>query len=182
MLFWILVPLFLLLLSYKLVLAFYPLTAAQEKALQFLNNAGELIVPYSAAEVSHLEDVATVMKRAEIVFFLSGMVILGISFYFRKNKEQLHRLLKYGGIGTLTAVLVILTALILNFNSLFTLFHQIFFPQGNWQFAANSLLIQTFLVEFFVSIGRRIFILTLIFGGVFIGTAYLLKKKMKKEN
>ena len=181
-LFCIVLPLFLLLLSYQFTVTFFSQTPAQENTLKFLAGKEESTLNYTTPEISHLNDVAQVMKSAEIVLFLSGIIILGVLFYFRKDKEQRWRLLKYGGASTITFVLIILAALFFNFNSLFTLFHQLFFPQGNWQFAADSLLIQTFPIEFFVNRGRRIFVLALVFGGMMIGIAYLLKRKMKTKN
>lgn len=169
------IALFLLLWSYTLVLGFFPLTAEQEHTLQFLEGKEELTLNYTAAEISHLDDVAQAMKSAQIGLFLSGIIILTLLFYFRRDKEQLLRLLKYGGISTVTFILLILVALLLNFNSLFTVFHQLFFPQGNWQFAADSVLIQTFPQDFFMNVSIFIFGLAFLLGSLFILLSFYLK-------
>jgi len=106
--------------------------------------------------------------------------VVGIVGYFRKDKVILIKLLKHGGLATSIFIAFILLSLIFAFNSVFTLFHLLFFPQGNWQFAADSLLIRTFPVEFFVKMGRGIFFLTFIFGmAVFLGSLFIKHKLWK---
>ena len=178
----ILLPLFLLLLSYKLTLAFSFLTPAQDNVFQFLDGNEKLNQNYTATEISHLEDVVRVMNGANIFWYASGTIILILSFYFWKDKEQLQKALRYGGMATVAFIAVILMAILVGFEEVFTLFHLLFFPQGNWQFAADSLLIQTFPLDFFIMMGRRIFMLALAFGVMLISTAYLMKKKMKIKN
>ncbi len=158
------VAVFLLLFSQVLTLNFFTLTDEQEHTLQFLEGKEELKLNYTAAEQAHLEDVKRVMKGAEIILYLSGMAVLFMVIYFWKNKPLRWKLLRYGGLVTVIFVAVLLLAVLVNFNSLFALFHQLFFPQGNWQFHANSLLIQTFPQEFFVKAGGAIFAMAGVLG------------------
>ena len=178
----ILTPLFLVLLSYNFTLLFSSLTPAQDNVFQFLEGKEGLNQNYTVAERSHLDDVARVMNGVDIFFYLSGIVTLFLLFYVWKDKEQLQKALRYGGTATVTFIAVILVAILIGFEGVFTVFHLLFFPQGNWQFTADSLLIQTFPLDFFMMMGRRIFVLALVFGVMFIGTSYLMKKKdeMKK--
>ena len=111
--------------------------------------------------------------------FIVGLLLLfGLVVYSWKDRK---RLLKYGGVSTVVFVGVVLMFSLVAFKYTFTFFHQIFFPQGNWQFAVDSLLIQTFPLEFFISISRNIFLLTLGLGILFIVISYLLKHDHKSK-
>ena len=176
-LFSLLLPLCLLLVSYKVTLFFIPLTSAQETTFDFLQGNEEISLNYTLSERSHLEDVRQVMKWADI---LLGVVLVGILFvvlYSKDNTTVLQKSLWYGGIVTVSLLFLILLLTFLNFTALFTFFHQLFFPQGNWMFPADSLLIQTFPADFFVKVGRTIFIDALLLG---IGTI-LLSQRWSKQ-
>ena len=113
---------------------------------------------YTSAELSHLQDVQRIISVIEYLFLISlltTLTILGINF---RSKLLLQKLLHYGGIATLIVAVVILLCLLFAFNSSFTAFHELFFPQGNWQFPSDSLLIQTFPLSFFIKIAFTIFI------------------------
>lgn len=172
-------PLFLLLLFYQLTVAFYPLTEAQEDVFQFLAGKGELNQDYTAAEISHLQDVAGVMNGVNIFGYVIGTIIvlslICFLIYFRKDKTLLSKLLRYGGMATLATIGIILLSILFAFNSSFTAFHQLFFPQGNWQFAADSLLILTFPLEFFIKISFLIFGIAFISGSLFILLSVYIK-------
>ena len=174
-LFSIVLLMFLLLLSYKLVLFFTPLTDAQKNVFLFLDGKQKLSTSFTAAEVSHLEDVKQVMKYADYMFYI---LLLGFTLtiiFYRKKKDFLLNLLHLGGKVTF-AVMILLGALsLISFDALFAIFHRIFFPQGNWLFAADSKIIQTFPLDFFISLSRNIFLLTLFLGILFILLGYYFK-------
>ncbi|MEK6939643.1 MAG: DUF1461 domain-containing protein [Nanoarchaeota archaeon] len=167
-LFCIIFPLFLLLLSYKTVLFLTPLASGQQNVFQFLEGKSDLQSGFTELEVSHLEDVKKVMKYADYVFYILLLIVTTIITYYRKEKDFVLELLNYGGKVTGAVIIFVGVFALLFFDALFTLFHKIFFPQGNWIFAADSLLIHTFPLEFFVSISRNIFLVTLFLGIVFI--------------
>ena len=164
--FCILLPLFLLLFSYKTTLFFTELTADQESTMNFLNDKGELELDYTINEKSHLQDVKQVMNNFNYLFYFSLLILTLIITYYKKDQKQLKKLFKFGGITTVISLLVLLILILINFNYTFTIFHKLFFPQGNWIFVADSLLIQTFPIEFFIKISRIIFIQALILGSV----------------
>jgi integral membrane protein (TIGR01906 family) len=167
--------LFLLLLSYQLTLVFYPFTPAQQQTVNFLQGKEELKANYTAAEISHLQDVQKVMGWVEVIFitlFLAVVVLIFNSLTFNprtiNSKTNWKNLVRWGGLVTVALVVLILLSLLLSFNTTFTLFHRLFFPQGNWLFPAESLLIQTFPLGFFVKITTIIFLLALALGSLFI--------------
>ena len=180
--FCIFLPLFLLLFSYKVVLGLSDLTENQQETIDFLNNKQELNLNYTTNEVSHLEDVKGVMNLIDYLFYFRLIIITLIITYYRKNKDQLKKLFKCGGITTLISIGLILLFVLISFNTTFTIFHQIFFPQGNWLFPIDSLLIQTFTIGFFIGISVKIFLLTMGLGSIFIGVSYYLKYVRSKRN
>ena len=177
--FCILLPLFLLLFSYKIVLGIVNLNENQQRTIDYLQKDEELNLGYTNLERSHLQDVRKVMKAADYLFYFSLLILTLIFTYHKKDRKQLAKLLKYGGITTISFMLAILLLSALFFNQVFALFHQIFFPQGNWTFASDSLLIQIFPLEFFIGISRNIFVLTIIEGIIFILLFFYLKNDFK---
>jgi len=168
--------LFLVLFSYKIVFNFSHYEAEQKEIIDFLQGKGNLTAKMTTAEATHLEEVKGVMRRMDYVFYF--LLLLGslIFTYSYKDKEQLRKLLLYGGITAFGLVLLILIFVGLDFNWLFRSFHQVFFPQGNWMFAADSYLIQTFPLDFFISITWKIIGLNLFLAVIFIwGSLYFRK-------
>lgn len=93
---------------------------------------------FNEQEQSHLTDVALLVRAALLVLILVSALLL----YFKPNARTI-----YYGAGLLIAIL--LFAAVIPFEKLFTQFHYIFFPQGNWQFSADSTLIQYYPFTFF---------------------------------
>lgn len=174
-LFCIIIPIFIILFSYKAVLLFTNLNENQQITIDFLQNKEELSLAYTENEISHLNDVKRVIQNTEIIFYTLLLILTLIFTYHHKDQKQIRKLLKYGGITTISFIGLILIFFILSFNFLFTFFHKIFFPQGNWTFPLNSQLIATFPFEFFLKISLNIFILSFILGSFLIFISFLLK-------
>ena len=166
--FCITLSIFLLLFSYKIALNFSALENNQEKTIDFLYGSEDVGINYTSAEMSHLEDVKVVMKWIDYLFYSSLLLSTLVLTYFQRRKDILRKMLKYGGITTISLSGTILLFSLISFNFAFTMFHKIFFPQGNWTFPKESLLIQTFPLDFFIGISGLILILTIILGIIFI--------------
>ena len=173
---WIAWPLFLLLLSYQVILFIVPLTPEQELTMSFLRDGGQLQLNYTAQEISHVEEVRVVMDYADYFFYVLTILIFSLLIKNYHHKEEVKVVLKRAGITTMAAMAFILLVTLFFFNEIFTLFHVLFFPQGNWIFAADSLLIQTFPVTFFIMMSIGIFILTVGEGALLLGMALRWKK------
>lgn len=172
--FCILLPFFLLLFSYKIVLYFSELGAEQEEVINYLESEGELKLNYTSAEISHLKDVKEVMEKTDYTFYFLLLACGAIFAYKYKDKKYLKKLLLWGG-GISAGLFVLFSVLALTgFNFWFEVFHQVFFPQGNWVFPGDSLLIQTFPASFFVLIVGKIAVLSLILASLFIGGGVFL--------
>ena len=169
--------LFLLLFSYKTTVLFASKTAAQENTINYLQGKEELTINYTPLEISHLQDVKTVMRDINFIFYGLALVLTAIVIYYKKNKAFIQRLLWCGGITSVLLILAKLLFIVFLFNVSFTIFHAVLFPQGNWQFPADSVLIQTFPQEFFVKIGRIIFLVAFLLGiGLFSISFYFRNK------
>lgn len=169
-------PLFVLLLAYKINTTVTKLTDSQQQTMDYLQNDAPLTLPYTAEERSHLEDVKKVINVVDYFFYGITLAVLGTLFFFRNDKKDLHKLLWYSGLTIVGIILLVELLSLLSFNGVFTLFHQLFFPQGNWQFPADSLLIQTFPLEFFITISSRIFLTAILLGSLFILLSFILKR------
>lgn len=172
----ILIPFCLLLFSYKLVLAFNNYTAVQKEVINFLDNQQDLASNITSEEKSHLSDVQEVMKTVDIFFYLLLLACTLIITFCLPDRVCLNKLFLYGGLATFGLITIFLLLVFLDFGWLFSLFHQFFFPQGNWLFPANSFLIQTFPLTFFISATSKIISLTLISASFFILLYFHLKK------
>ena len=173
-----LLPLFLVLFAYKTTLLLIPQSPEQKETIAYLKSGEMLTLKYTPLEKSHLEDVKRVMTYTDYVFGGLFLVLMSIVVYFRKKRAVLKKMCLYGGIATISilAIIVILTTLF--FDQAFILFHLLLFPQGNWTFAADSLLIETFPLEFFMRMSLLIFLQTLVLGAILRIGAYFLEKRI----
>jgi integral membrane protein (TIGR01906 family) len=124
---------------------------------------------FSAEEKSHLSDVRKNINAVKWIGVISlVLLIIGIiRLYTLKDfKSNLKRIFVYGSISTF-AVLVILFVISLNFPSFFESFHKLLFPQGNYTFPVDYLLIKLFPEGFFKDFAREIFFHTLIMSLIF---------------
>jgi len=118
---------------------------------------------FDEQEKSHLQDV-TILVR---VLFL--MLII-TSIYLFRNKEWK----KYTKKAIISLVIIILVSIILPFETIFSYFHKILFPQGNYTFASDSMLIQYYPEMFFRNYAIAIMIFAMI-----ISAALLIISKLK---
>ncbi len=112
-------------------------------------------------ESAHMTDVAWLVRIGLLVLVLASMLLLAL-------KPDARTI--YYGAGILIGLLTILT--LLPFDSIFTKFHQIFFPQGNWQFPADSTIIQFYPFEFFFKYSVFIGVYSLLTSFVFCVFAF----------
>jgi len=181
--FCVLLPILIVLFSYEMVFAFSSYDAEQQGVLDAMKEfkpcceEGVSIEGMTLEEESHLGDVRRVMVAIDFVFLVLLFVCaVMVSLYYKKRKE-LGKLFYWGGIVSGLVVIVVGLLGVISFNWLFTIFHEIFFPQGNWQFAVDSMLIQTFPLQFFIWMLVKIVLLSLVLASFFIlGSIYLKKK------
>src|SRR3989344_8111032 len=159
--------------AYNILVVTSSYTAEQQDVVDYVYSSGTLQGNFTSAEASHLEDVKSVMKAVNIVFVIALIALLLFGVYLYK-KGELGKGLFYGGIASGVFVLLFGFIGVSGFDQLFEAFHNIFFPQGNWMFASDSLIITLFPGEFFVWAAGKILIFTLLLSATFIITGYLL--------
>jgi integral membrane protein (TIGR01906 family) len=119
-------------------------------------------------ERSHMRDVRAVFAGFYLVA-IAGAAILGAAFLLIRGRVGRARLWRrLSRTGTAIAVVTVVGGGIgvLAFDQAFTLFHEIFFPQGNWQFDPRTArLVQLFPDQFWsettVAVGVAIIVLGL---------------------
>ena len=129
---------------------------------------------YTKEEYNHLIDVKNLIVLLEILLIIFLLLlILGIN-YLRDSKDLWIIFL----VGFIFILLFSLFSLI-NFSGFFNIFHELFFIDGTWVFNSDSLLIQLFPFEFFISGFVRILLYSFLFGFISLVFAYLLKARFK---
>lgn len=160
--------LFVLILSYKTTMAVTNFSVQQQETIRFLNDRSALKLPYTQKELAHLDDVKKLIQRTDYLIYFSLLVSTLILTYYKRKKDYISKLLKIGGITIIAAVIIMAIVLVFKFNAAFTVFHFFLFPQGNWLFPADSLLIQIFPLVFFQEISLKIFAVSFGIGLVMI--------------
>lgn len=100
---------------------------------------------YTAAELSHLEDVRRVVARLRLTALLLGLAALAaLAARPRALRAGLAGGLKAGGLLLLGGLTALALAVTLAWDWAFTTMHRVFFAEGTWQFSADSALIRLF--------------------------------------
>ncbi len=98
------------------------------------------------------------------------------------KKRCVWRSLIKGSLAALCAAAVIGIASAVSFNSMFTLFHKLFFDNNLWLFDLNtSMLVNIFPDEFFMAAALRIFIAFGLLCAVFCLIGYMMQKITKRS-
>jgi integral membrane protein (TIGR01906 family) len=134
---------------------------------------------YQPQELSHMQDVKTVVQKTFVAGWILGLFMVGIGIWgwrihwFSSYLKALAR----GGWLTIGLLLVALGFVMTSFYDTFTLFHEMFFKEGTWMFSYSDTLIRLFPLRFwqdaFVLAGGFAFLGALVLG---LGAWYLSKR------
>jgi integral membrane protein (TIGR01906 family) len=105
---------------------------------------------FNEREISHMIDVRDLTVEMLVIWRILVTIFL-TTIYFGWKHKWLRAVLIALGNGAKTTIAMILTILIfvwIDFNQLFTLFHQIFFKGDSWLFYLSDTLIRLFPVKF----------------------------------
>jgi integral membrane protein (TIGR01906 family) len=125
---------------------------------------------YNERELSHMADVKNLVQGMLKVWIigLAILLLLGIwawrSFWLVDFRAGLRR----GGWATIGLIVVVLIAVVINFNTLFTDFHLLFFTGSSWIFLYTDTLIRLFPIRFWQDCFIAIGILSMA-GGLILG-------------
>ncbi len=158
------------------------LTKITGNLINFFRNREEIIPfepegpapAFTDNEISHLEDVRVLTDRLLIIFYSSlGLFVLSSILLVSKKIALFFKsmgLVFVGSAGLVGAILVLLYLFSQNFWVFFEQFHQVFFPQGNYMFPADSLLITLFPLGFF----HQFFLKMVMTSGIVLAIVLLL--------
>jgi integral membrane protein (TIGR01906 family) len=114
---------------------------------------------YNSSELSHMADVKTVVTgmRIALAALMVGLLAITVIAVRKGWRDSFLLALRRGGWGVLGLIATILILLVVNFDQLFTWFHQMFFTSGTWQFYTSDTLIRLFPMRFwqdaFIAVG-----------------------------
>ncbi|MEM4240221.1 MAG: DUF1461 domain-containing protein [Candidatus Woesearchaeota archaeon] len=142
---------------------------ATMQLLDYFQGKAEIPGIFDKNEQSHLADVKQVISLlrwisfALLAIFLVLMAKADTGLVFRR--------------GFLLFILLAILCAFIPFDVVFTLFHKVFFPQGNWMFPEGSMLIILYPETFFQAFFLYIVSLTTVFSAVFAVYGYILQKQ-----
>ena len=137
---------------------------------------------FNQREISHLKDVKLIFQKIAILYYSStiiAFILLIILFYLDKKHflKNLSKMFLWSGLFTVVFTLILLISILLGFDGVFSIFHKIFFPQGNYLFANTENIIKLYPTGLFYDIAKAIFIHILVYGNILIGMAILFHRK-----
>ncbi len=131
---------------------------------------------FNDREISHLIDVKILIQIMIITWVVIGVFLVGMRFAFWrwKRQKEFWRSISTGGWVAVGLLIAIIFSVVINFDALFTKFHEIFFTGETWLFFTSDSLIRMFPMEFFanyfVAVGISAALLGILFG--FLGCKY----------
>lgn len=127
----------------------YILNFAPASYLSEISSQGKLI--FQATEVAHMTDVKELMHLSGALALLTLLLALLAATGLRRRAPGVIRSSLFGG-AWLSLLLLLALGLIglTGWEGFFTHFHQIFFPQGNWQFRLSDTLIRLYPPQFWI--------------------------------
>jgi len=142
---------------------------------------------FTEDEKNHMEDVKHLIRTMQFMYYGAAMLCIALFIYtyryFKEDKNMFIRIISkatiYSSIISIIFLVTIFLMAVFSFDFLFTLFHLIFFPQGNWIFSPDSLLITLFPQQFFFDISLQIFVYAMFQSLIFFGIGYWLRKQLK---
>ncbi len=105
---------------------------------------------YNERELKHMLDVKILVQQMITGWtILSGVYVILLAWAWRRKwLKDLFKAFSWGGKGTIALIVLILVSVALNFNALFTAFHQVFFEGNSWLFLYSDSLIRLFPLPF----------------------------------
>jgi integral membrane protein (TIGR01906 family) len=103
--------------------------------------------PFASDEAAHMRDVRVVLYGF-LLLSAACLVFVAASLLRAPRGVSRWKAVSRGGIWLIVAMVVLGVFALTAFEAAFTLFHEIFFPGGNWAFSADSLLIRLYPEQF----------------------------------
>lgn len=129
---------------------------------------GDLVFPngnavFAQGEVAHMIDVKQVMGATMLGGVIAAVVcVVAMVLLFRMSKGAIARGLFAGAVWFTVLVVVLAVVALFGWEAFFTGFHQIFFADGTWTFAASDSLIRLYPGQFWIDAAAWVAGLTLV--------------------
>ena len=124
---------------------------APREYLARVTTGADNTLAFTEAEVNHMHDVKWVLLVAIIAVAALFLLTLFSSISLRERSPgTIRRSLFSDAWITLGLIAVLGVMGFFNWEWLFTTFHQVFFPQGNWEFSVRSSLIRLYPPQFWI--------------------------------
>ena len=133
---------------------------------------------YSPETVSHLDDCYNIARVAYTALAICAIVALAglIACGVLGRKRLVGNVLMASGIAVLVVFVALGVFAALDFTRFFTMFHQVFFSQGNWTFPYDSLLICALPTNFWIGMGIICLVITVLVSVLSITIGSKLRK------
>jgi len=164
----------------KEILSFFKYQDELDGQIRYADVSRSSVAFFTENEISHMVDVRDLIFKILLLFYGSLIVfIILLTLLLFLERKHIKRLRGPGLVFVISSsivlfVFIVLYILSMNFSHLFDNFHLIFFPQGNFMFDSNSLLITLFPFNFFYQyftrlvIGSIVLSLIILFIGIFL--------------
>ncbi len=124
---------------------------APREYLARVTTGADNTLAFTEAEVNHMHDVKWVLLIATVAVAALFLLTLFSSISLRERAPgTIRRSLFSGAWITLGLIAVLGVVGVFGWEWLFTSFHQVFFPQGNWEFSVRSSLIRLYPPQFWI--------------------------------
>lgn len=135
---------------------------------------------YNESEIGHMIDVKVVADAFKPALWISAITVVGgLIFLIVREQTRLFaaKTMIYGGLLTIGLVLLVMLFMFVAWNQAFTVFHDIFFDPGTWQFFYTDSLIRLFPEQFWFDFGTIWTVSILAGGGLLAVVGYILSRK-----
>jgi len=136
-------------------------------------------VIFSQTEIRHMKDVKNLYTSLRIVALLSLIIAVSLMVVvYKKDKNQLFEVLKFIYVGPIIFIIMLGVGMAIDFQGIFTIFHQLFFTNDDWILYSTDPLIQLLPTNFWMV---SAFIILVLFGLTLGLISYLSNRFMKKQ-
>lgn len=125
---------------------------------------------FNERELGHMRDVRVLFGQLYPLHLIGLVIVVGLAIVLSRSADTnavIPRALQWGSLLTLAIAAVLIVYILINFNTFFTQFHQVFFEGDTWLFRFDDTLIRLYPVPFWSDIATYI-------GVVIVAQALLL--------
>jgi integral membrane protein (TIGR01906 family) len=137
---------------------------------------GRRLSLFTANEREHMLDVRRVFIAAQLAA-LASIAIVALLALRARRRGALARLVRAGAIAAAALVAIFGAFAAVAFDAAFLLFHQVFFPQGNFLFPADSNLLRLYPEAYWYGVTLRIAVSFLALAAIVAGVAHLAVRR-----